>query len=92
MPWLSPVNKPPIMSTFLAAHSNLVQGCVLSSGWEGDPYAEFSAMLSWRCKGGSGFVPVLSRHRAVPLTGILASGTAGTEGSEIQGQILLCGD
>lgn len=65
------------------------QGCVLSSGWKGDAHAEFSAVLSWRCKGGSGFVPVLSRHRAVPQTGILASGTAGTEGSEIQGQILL---
>lgn len=69
------------------------QGCIRSSTWEGVVHTEFSAVLSQRhrFKGRSGFIPVQRRQQGCPRdgTGILVSGTAGSESSNIQGQVLL---
>lgn len=53
---------------FLLLTAGWSQGRIRSSGWEGDARTEFSAMLSqrYRCKGGSGFIPVQSRQQGCP--------------------------
>lgn len=68
------------------------QGCIRSSTWEGVVHTEFSAVLSQRhrFKGRSGFIPAQRRQQGCPRdgTGILVSGTAGSESSNIQGQVI----
>lgn len=68
------------------------QGCIRSSTWEGVVHTEFSAVLSQRhrFKGRLGFIPVQRRQQGCPRGGteILVSGTAGSESSNIQGQVI----